>query len=45
MVTFSRTPYADAVLRAKAQWRAVFAFAGLALVIVLVVLAAVLARR
>jgi kynurenine 3-monooxygenase len=45
MVTFSRTPYADAVRRAKAQWRAVLAFAGLALVIVLVVLAAVLARR
>jgi kynurenine 3-monooxygenase len=45
MVTFSRTPYADAVLRAKAQWRAVFAFAGLTLVLVLVVLAAVLAWR
>ena len=44
MVTFSRTPYADAVERARAQWRAVFAFAGVALV-VLVVLAAVLTRR
>jgi hypothetical protein len=45
MVTFSRTPYADAVVRARAQWRAVFAFAGLTLIVVLVVLAAVLARR
>jgi kynurenine 3-monooxygenase len=44
MVTFSRTPYADAVRRARAQWRAVYTLAGLALV-VLVVLAAVLARR
>ena len=40
MVTFSRTPYADAVRRAQAQWRAVCVLAGLALVIVLVVLAA-----
>ncbi len=45
MVTFSRTPYADAVLRSRAQWRTVFASAGLALVVVLVVLAVVLARR
>ena len=45
MVTFSRTPYADAVHRARAQWLAVFAAAGFALVAVLVVLAAVLARR
>jgi kynurenine 3-monooxygenase len=45
MVTFSRMPYADAVRRARAQWRTVFALAGLALVAVLVVLAAVLARR
>jgi len=45
MVTFSRTPYADAVQRARAQWRAVFAGAGLVLVAVLVVLAVVLARR
>lgn len=45
MVTFSRTPYADAVDRARAQWRTVFALTGLALVAVLVVLAAVLARR
>jgi kynurenine 3-monooxygenase len=28
MVTFSRTPYAEAVARAKAQWRTVFALAG-----------------
>jgi kynurenine 3-monooxygenase len=45
MVTFSRTPYADAVSRARAQWRAVFAFASAALAVVLVVLAFVLARR
>jgi kynurenine 3-monooxygenase len=45
MVTFSRTPYADAVRRARDQWRAVFAAAGLAIVIFLVVLAATLARR
>jgi len=45
MVTFSRTPYADAVERARVQWRTVFALAGSALVVVLVVLAAVLARR
>ena len=45
MVTFSRTPYADAVERARAQWRTVFALMGLALVIALVALAAVLARR
>jgi len=45
MVSFSRTPYADAVHRARAQWRAVFAAAGLALFFLLVVLAAILARR
>lgn len=45
MVSFSRTPYADAVHRARAQWRMVFAAAGVALLAVLVVLAAVLARR
>jgi kynurenine 3-monooxygenase len=45
MVTFSRTPYADAVQRARSQWRAVFASAGLALLTVLVVLAALLAWR
>jgi kynurenine 3-monooxygenase len=45
MVTFSRTPYADAVSRSRAQWRTVFAATGLALVVVLVVLAVVLARR
>jgi len=41
MVTFSRTPYADAVERARAQWRTVFAVVGLAFVTVLVVLAVV----
>jgi len=45
MVTFSRTPYADAVERARVQWRAVFVLAFSALVVVLVVLAAVLAWR
>jgi kynurenine 3-monooxygenase len=45
MVSFSRTPYADAVSRARTQWRVVFAAAGLVLLTVLVVLAAVLARR
>jgi len=44
MVTFSRTPYADAVARARRQWRVVFAASGL-LLTVLVVLAIVLARR
>jgi kynurenine 3-monooxygenase len=45
MVTFSRTPYADAVQRARAQWRAVFVTAGLVLLTVLVVLAGCLAWR
>ena len=45
MVSFSCTPYADAVHRARTQWRMVFAAAGVALLAVLVVLAAVLARR
>ena len=45
MVTFSRTPYADAVLRARKQWRTVFAIAGALLLIVLVVLAAAIAWR
>ena len=45
MVSFSRTPYADAVDRARAQWRVVFAVAGSMLFAVLIVLAAVLARR
>lgn len=40
MVTFSRTPYADAVRRARAQWRAVIVAAGIVLAAVLVVLAA-----
>jgi kynurenine 3-monooxygenase len=45
MVTFSRTPYDDAVRRARIQWRVVLAGAVAALVIVLVILAAILARR
>ena len=45
MVTFSRTPYADAVRRARAQWRAVFVTAGVLLTAVLVVLAVVMTRR
>ena len=45
MVTFSRTPYADAVARARAQWRTVIAAAGLALLTILSVLAGVLAWR
>jgi kynurenine 3-monooxygenase len=45
MVSFSRTPYADAVSRARTQWRAVFAVVGVALFAVLVVLAALVARR
>jgi kynurenine 3-monooxygenase len=45
MVTFSRTPYADAVHRARAQWRAVFAAAGLAMLTFFVILAALFARR
>ena len=45
MVSFSRTPYADAVHRARTQWRLVFAAAGVALLAVLVFLVAVLARR
>jgi hypothetical protein len=44
MVSFSRTPYADAVRRARAQWRAVFMILGLIL-LMLIVLALVLARR
>jgi kynurenine 3-monooxygenase len=45
MVTFSRTPYADAVQRAKSQWRVVWSVLGALFVIVLVILAAVLAKR
>jgi kynurenine 3-monooxygenase len=45
MVTFSRTPYADAVGRAKRQWRAVFGALASAALIVLVVLAFLLTRR
>lgn len=45
MVTFSRTPYADAVRRARAQWRAVFVAVALVLTAVLVVLAVAVARR
>lgn len=42
LVTFSRTPYADAVRRARAQWRAVAWSAGAAAVIVVVALLVVL---
>lgn len=45
MVTFSRTPYADAVRRARSQWRAVIVAAGVLLLAVLVVLVVVRARR
>jgi kynurenine 3-monooxygenase len=45
MVTFSRTPYADAVRRARAQWRAVIVAAGVLLLAVLVVLIVFRARR
>jgi kynurenine 3-monooxygenase len=45
MVTFSRTPYADAVERARKQWRAVFAATGLAIVVFFVVLALALSWR
>ena len=45
MVSFSRTPYADAVRRAKVQWRAVFAVAGLLVATVLVIVVAALAKR
>lgn len=45
MVTFSRTPYADAVRRARAQWRAVFVATAVLLATVLGVLAFALAKR
>jgi kynurenine 3-monooxygenase len=45
MVSFSRTPYADAVSRARTQWRVVFSIAGAVLVAAAVVLAVVFARR
>lgn len=45
MVTFSRTPYADAVRKSRLQWRTVLLAAGAVLAIVLVVFALVLARR
>jgi kynurenine 3-monooxygenase len=45
MVTFSRTPYADAVERAETQWRAVFTVAGVVLLFGLAALAAILFRR
>jgi kynurenine 3-monooxygenase len=45
MVTFSRTPYADAVRRARSQWRTVLAAAGSILAVALAALALVLARR
>jgi kynurenine 3-monooxygenase len=45
MVTFSRTPYADAVRRAKVQWRAVFVAVGLAAAFALALLAFAWTRR
>ena len=45
MVTFSRTPYADAVERARFQWRVVWAALGALLVIVVIILAVILAKR
>jgi len=45
MVTFSRTPYADAVGRARAQWRAVYVSVFFVLTAVLVVLAVTWAWR
>jgi kynurenine 3-monooxygenase len=45
MVTFSRTPYADAVRRAQAQWRAVLAAAGVLALAALVTAAIALAGR
>jgi len=45
MVTFSRTPYADAVRRAKTQWRAVFAIAGAIAAAAALGLAALVATR
>ena len=44
MVTFSRTPYANAVRRARRQWRAV-GIAGSVLAVILIVVVLVLARR
>ena len=45
MITFSRTPYADAVRRAADQWRTVFAIAGTVLATVVLALAGYLAMR
>ncbi len=45
MVTFSRTPYADAVRRARAQWRVVGAVAGAAAAAILLLLVLGLAGR
>ncbi len=45
MVTFSRTPYADAVRRAKAQWTAVAVFAASVFAALLAALAFGLTRR
>jgi kynurenine 3-monooxygenase len=45
MVTFSRTPYADAVRSSRAQWRTVWIAAGSLLAVILVLFALVLARR
>ena len=44
MVTFSRTPYADAVRRARRQWRTVAAVAGGVGLLVLAALAAAVLR-
>jgi kynurenine 3-monooxygenase len=45
MVTFSRTPYADAVRSSRAQWRTVWTAAGSLLAVILVLFALVVARR
>ena len=45
MVTFSRTPYADAVRRARSQWHAVAGVVGGLLAVIVLALATFLARR
>ena len=45
MITFSRTPYADAVRRAARQWRTVFAIAGAAAATAVLAVAGWLATR
>jgi kynurenine 3-monooxygenase len=44
MVSFSRTPYADAVRRARVQWRAVIAALGLLIALAIVAAVAVAGR-